>query len=130
MRDNIERQRERKREPYGSPDENMDNYNRDQRVDTRKVRDERPYYPDKVQMERTSKSRYQQEYDSSYRREPFNAYPQQDRRFKDPDRPYYKNESPVRGQRYENPRNAFSSQREQYSKYTGIPEEFLKSDAA
>ena len=135
MRENLDRPKDRRRDQYESPQrmpryEPIETFNRDQRIDTRRVRDERPFYPEKVQMEKPNRGRYQREYDSNYRREPFNAYPQQDRGFKEEEKPLYKEESPVRRQRYEGSRSAFASQREQYSKYTGIPEEFLKSDAA
>ena len=134
MRENLEKPKERRRESYPSPEriqkyEPIDNF-RAQQVETRRDRDDRGgYYQEKPPIERMSRGRAQRDYEAAYNREPYNAYPPQDRGYRE-ERQIYRAESPNRGQRYESTRNVLPSQREQYSKFTGIPEEFIKSDAA
>lgn len=102
---------------------------REQRFDsTRKPREER-YYNDRIPVERVESSGYRyKEIDNRYKREPIEGYPPAKIGYKEERMPY--RESYGRRDRQESPRTMQISQREQYSRYTGIPEEFIKSDAA
>lgn len=133
-REDVARQRAPRRESYQGSRERGARYPppeefRDRRYEQPRERDER-MYQERPSFHRMESAQSRSQRDSNrYRRDPYENYPPPEREMYRPEREQYREPSPQRP-RYESPRNAPMSQREQVSKVTGIPKDFIKSDAA